>query len=165
MFREELEDLKNEHLRRLCIINVLKDESQDIALFSGRVDAKKCSESFEHWIDLKSVDTAYICGPEPLMLTIAAALKEHGLDEQQIRFELFASGQPGRARKRAVTSDDSIADVVARTTLDGESVLSLWRRIPACLKRHWPISWMPHILARLVFALPARQSSGKVRLR
>ena len=37
------------------------------------------------------------------MLAIAGALKEHGLADEQIKFELFASGQPGRAKKRVVS--------------------------------------------------------------
>ena len=36
------------------------------------------------------------------MLAIAGALQEHGLADAQIKFELFASGQPGRAKQRAV---------------------------------------------------------------
>ena len=37
------------------------------------------------------------------MLTIAEALQRHGLPEEQIKFELFASRQPGRAKKRVVS--------------------------------------------------------------
>ena len=63
MFREELEDLKNIYLGRLTIIHILETEGQDIDLFTGRVDEKKCALLFKHWIDINSVDTAYICGP------------------------------------------------------------------------------------------------------
>ena len=102
MFREELEDLKNRYLGRLSILHVLESEAQEIDLFTGRVDAAKCAALFRAWIDLPSVDTAFICGPEPMMLAIAGALKEHGLADAQIKFELFASGQPGRAKQRVV---------------------------------------------------------------
>ena len=98
MFREELEDLKNRHLGRLSIVHVLESEAQDIDLFTGRVDAEKCAQLFRTWIDIASIDTAFICGPEPMMLAIAGALREHGLADEQIKFELFASGQPGRAK-------------------------------------------------------------------
>ncbi|WP_162654735.1 2Fe-2S iron-sulfur cluster-binding protein [Lentilitoribacter sp. Alg239-R112] len=121
MFREELEDLKNEYLDRLSIIHVLEDDSQDIELFSGRIDADKCAGLFEHWIDLENVDTAYICGPEPMMLTVSDALKANGLNKDQIRFELFASGQQGRAKKRAASADAQTADVSAKITLAGET--------------------------------------------
>ena len=104
MFREELEDLKNLHLGRLSVIHVLEQEGQEIDLFTGRIDARKMDDLFRAWIDPTSVDMAFICGPEPMMLAIAASLRDHGLDDAQIKFELFASGQPGRARAPAVSA-------------------------------------------------------------
>ena len=104
MFREEIEDLKNLHMGRLTVIHVLESDAQDIELFTGRVTEEKCAAIFEHWIDLSKIDTAFICGPEPMMLGIAKALEVHGLDKSQIKFELFASSQPGRA-KRAVSPE------------------------------------------------------------
>jgi len=103
MFREELEDLKNIHLGRFTVLHVLESESQEIDLFTGRVDAEKMKALFTHWIDAKSVDAAFICGPEPMMLAIAAALRDHGLSDAQIKFELFASGQPGRSKAKLVS--------------------------------------------------------------
>ena len=100
MFREDLEDLKNLYLGRFSVLHVLETEAQDIDLFTGRIDAAKCAALFKGWIDIASVDIAFICGPEPMMLAIAAALREHGLADDQIKFELFASGQPGRAQRR-----------------------------------------------------------------
>lgn len=96
MFREELDDLKNQYMTRLTVLHVLESGDQDIDLFSGRVDADKCAALFRHWVDIKTVDTAFICGPEPMMLAIAGALKDHGLTEGQIKFELFGASQQGR---------------------------------------------------------------------
>lgn len=121
MFREELEDLKNTYLGRLSVIHMLEGEAQDIDLFSGRIDGEKIKGLFKHWIDADSVDTAFICGPEPMMLAIAAALREHGLNDTQIKFELFASGQQGRAKTKAVsrTAIAAGSGVEATVTLDG----------------------------------------------
>ncbi len=121
MFREELEDLKNTYLDRFSIIHVLETEAQDIDLFTGRVDADKLKELFSGWIDPKSVDTAFICGPEPMMLAIAASLRDHGLTDAQIKFELFASSQPGRARAKPVAAADPGrgTTTAATVTLDG----------------------------------------------
>ncbi|MGF3026226.1 1,2-phenylacetyl-CoA epoxidase subunit PaaE [Methylobacterium aquaticum] len=121
MFREELDDLKNTYLGRLAIVHVLESETQDIDLFTGRIDAAKCAALFRLWVDVASVDTAFICGPEPMMLSIAASLREHGLSEAQIKFELFASGQPGRATARAASSSVSASDApcAVTVTLDG----------------------------------------------
>ncbi|MBV7397222.1 2Fe-2S iron-sulfur cluster-binding protein [Mameliella sediminis] len=123
MFREELEDLKNLYMGRLNIIHVLESDAQDIELFQGRVDAEKCAALFDHWIDVNAVDTAFICGPEPMMLGIAKALKDHGLSEDQIKFELFASAQPGRLERKARDAEagTGAARTQASVTLDGTS--------------------------------------------
>ena len=113
MFKEELEDLKNQFMGRLTILHILETEAQDIELFQGRVDGEKCGLLFKHWIDITAMDTAFICGPEPMMLAIADALRAHGLRDEQIKFELFAAPQHGRLeqRKTAVTSADKIIEV------------------------------------------------------
>ena len=122
MFREELEDLKNRYMGRFNVIHILESDAQEIDLFTGLVDAEKCAQLFKHWIDIQHVDTAFICGPEPMMLGIAKALRDHGLDDSQIKFELFASAQPGRAPKKvgkAVKAGDTGTQAVI--TLDGAS--------------------------------------------
>lgn len=106
MFREELEDLKNRHMQRLTVLHVLESGDQDIDLFSGRIDAEKCKALFAHWIDVGSVDLSLICGPEPMMKTIAAALEENGLPKDRIKYELFTGSQEGqlaRARRAKTT--------------------------------------------------------------
>lgn len=123
MFREELEDLKNTYLGRFSVIHVLESEAQDIDLFTGRIDADKMTALFKGWIDPTKITTAFICGPEPMMLTIAQSLRDHGLDDSQIKFELFASSQPGRAKKRAVSTAQTQSGEVteATVTLDGST--------------------------------------------
>ncbi|OFX06375.1 MAG: phenylacetic acid degradation protein [Alphaproteobacteria bacterium RIFCSPHIGHO2_12_FULL_63_12] len=107
MFREELEDLKNLHMGRLNIVHVLENESADIDLFSGRLDREKCDALFSRWINVKGADLAFICGPEPMMLAVSESLKAHGMNESAIKFELFASAHPGRAKKKSAA--DGIA--------------------------------------------------------
>ncbi|WP_299044999.1 2Fe-2S iron-sulfur cluster-binding protein [uncultured Tateyamaria sp.] len=119
MFREELEDLKNRYMGRLTLIHVL-ETGQDIDLFSGRVDQDKCALLFKSWINVGAVDTAFICGPEPMMLAIAEALEAHGLSKDQIKFELFGAGQQGRLAKKAVTARaEGAPDTTVKITLDG----------------------------------------------
>lgn len=101
MFREELEDLKNIYMGRLNIVHILESEAADIDLFSGRLDRAKCDELFSRWVEVEGADLAFICGPEPMMLAVSEALKAHGMDEGAIKFELFASAHPGKAKKKA----------------------------------------------------------------
>ena len=120
MFREELEDLKNSHLGRFSVIHVLETEAQDIDLFSGRIDAAKCAGLFRGWVDIGAVDVAFICGPEPMMLAVAQALREHGLDDARIKFELFASAPRRVKHVVAAKAGGGRADLCRATvTLDG----------------------------------------------
>ena len=99
MFREELEDLKNRYMGRLTVIHIL-ESGQDMELFEGRIDQAKCDALFKHWIQIDNIDTAFICGPEPMMLAIAEALKTNGPTDEQIKFELFSESQQGRLAKQ-----------------------------------------------------------------
>ena len=121
MFREELEDLKNLHLGRLSILHVIEAEAQEIDLFTGRVDRAKCDALFAHWIDVADADCAFVCGPEPMMLAVADALKAHGMPSDRIKFELFATGQPGRAKRRVAAGEAGTGggQTTATITLDG----------------------------------------------
>ena len=120
MFREELEDLKNQFMGRFNVLHILESDAQDIDLFQGRIDEAKCAELFERWVDVRRVDTAFICGPEPMMLGITKSLKDHGLTDDQIKFELFKSAQTGRLTKRKTfKSGSDVKPVQASVVIDG----------------------------------------------
>ena len=121
MFREDLEDLKDAYMARFSVLHVLKADAQEIDLFTGRIDRDKLTALFASWIDISAIDTAFICGPEPLMKVIAESLKEHGLTDDQIKYELFASAQPGRAKLKAVSKNVAAegAQTELTVTLDG----------------------------------------------
>ena len=120
MFREELEDLKNTYMGRLSILHILETES-DIDLFSGRMDRDKCDALFKSWVDVSDTDVAFICGPEPMMLAVADRLKAHGVAEQNIKYELFASsprGSGAKPKKGAAMSADA-AQCELTISIDG----------------------------------------------
>ena len=120
MFKEELEELKNSYMDRFNIVHILSDESQEIDLFKGRIDDEKCTALFEKWIDITTITTAYICGPEQMMQTVAANLEQHGLPAEHIRFELFASAQKGRLKKPIVDSSTTDHGIKGQLKIDGE---------------------------------------------
>jgi ring-1,2-phenylacetyl-CoA epoxidase subunit PaaE len=121
MFREELEDLKNLYMGRLAVIHVLESDAQEIDLFTGRIDADKCRDLFAYWIDIASVDTAFICGPQPMMLAISTTLQGHGLTKEQIKFELFNASQKGQAkvRPKVAGTDKARHQVAVTISIDG----------------------------------------------
>ncbi len=118
MFREELEDLKNENLARLNIIHVLKNDPQGIDLFTGRIDAEKLDAMFKTWVPVASADAAFICGPKPAMETIADRLQAHGMPKGAIKYELFAAAQTGQLPQKDLP-DDTAKGATATVILDG----------------------------------------------
>ena len=120
MFREALEDLKNLNLGRLSILHVLETDAQEVELFTGRLDEPKCAELFRRFVDPASLHAAFLCGPEPMMLAASHALRALGVAEDRIKFELFASVQPGRApRKAAAPASEGGESCEVSLTLDG----------------------------------------------
>ncbi|MDU8910620.1 1,2-phenylacetyl-CoA epoxidase subunit PaaE [Aestuariicoccus sp. MJ-SS9] len=128
MFRDELEDLKNRYMDRLSVLHILETDTQEIDLFTGRIDAEKCAALFRHWIDIDAIDTAFICGPEPMMLAIAEALRAHGLSDDRIKYELFKSAQPGRLPQKTLSAAEEQAETRARVILDGTARSFAMRR-------------------------------------
>lgn len=120
MFREELEDLKNLYLERFSMLHILETEAQEIDLFTGRLDEEKCDLLFKGWIEAGNADMAFICGPEPMMLAVAASLRRHGLGDERIKFELFASPRRSTPPRQSIKAKDDGADICrASITLDG----------------------------------------------
>ncbi|MEM8799869.1 MAG: 1,2-phenylacetyl-CoA epoxidase subunit PaaE [Pseudomonadota bacterium] len=119
MFREALEDLKNQYMQRFSVIHILEQDAADAELFNGRVDGAKCDQLFAHWIDVRAIDTAFICGPEPMMLAVSERLQHHGLDKADIKFELFKSTPPAKARLKSSTNANEKRQVRATIILDG----------------------------------------------
>ncbi|WP_310620096.1 2Fe-2S iron-sulfur cluster-binding protein [Flexibacterium corallicola] len=121
MFREELADLKNQYMDRFSVVHILESEQQEVDFFFGLIDASKMKRLFETLIEPSAVDMAFICGPEPMMLTIADGLRRHGLSEDKIKFELFSSSQQGKAKSpikaKRVNGREVICEV--SLTIDG----------------------------------------------
>lgn len=122
MFREELEELKNAHMQRVSLTHILSREQQDMELFNGRIGKEKCGQLFRYWLDVRSVDTAFICGPQAMMLEVADSLAEHGLDRRAIKFELFTTAEAARHKGGPGADSGRRADLChATVVLDGRA--------------------------------------------
>ncbi|THG85303.1 phenylacetate-CoA oxygenase/reductase subunit PaaK [Pseudomonas sp. A-1] len=126
IFREQLEDLKNQYLDRLNLIFVFSREQQDIDLYNGRIDAAKCDALFARWVDAPNLDAAFICGPVEMTECVRDALRRHDLINERIHFELFTAGTPGAAaekraaREAAARTSGAVSHVTV--TSDGRSM-------------------------------------------
>ncbi len=104
MFRDELQDLKDTYLERLSLTFVMSREGQDIELFSGRIDRAKCDALFATWIDLQTVDVAFVCGPQAMSQAVRESLLAHGLASENVKVELFVADGTTRAQSASPRS-------------------------------------------------------------
>lgn len=122
IFREEIEALKNKYMQRLSVYHILSREQMDAELFNGRITAEKCAEFCNTLIDIKTIDEAFICGPEDMILSVKDKLSTLGMDTHNIHIELFTSpDQPKATHEKWVTEHAADAVPMSKViiTLDG----------------------------------------------
>ncbi len=91
MFREDLADLKNQHMARFQLIHILSREQRDVEILNGRITNRKGAELCEHLLDLKRVDEFFLCGPEGMVSEVARGLRRNDIEEEKIHLELFGA--------------------------------------------------------------------------
>jgi ring-1,2-phenylacetyl-CoA epoxidase subunit PaaE len=121
IFRDELSDLKDTYLERLKITYVMSREQQDIELFNGRITHDKAAQFLQHWIDIADIDTAFICGPEDMMLGVSAALQEAGMDKADIKIELFAASIPKHQHQARAAAGAGHQQTEVTVIMDGNA--------------------------------------------
>lgn len=122
MFREELEDMKDRHMRRLSVVHLLSREAQDVELFNGRIDGARITElAGRGLIDVAAADGIFLCGPGEMIDEVSIALKALGVEEDRIRFERFTpSGDAPAPRARSARAQEAAeAGVEIEVVLDG----------------------------------------------
>jgi ring-1,2-phenylacetyl-CoA epoxidase subunit PaaE len=96
IFRAAIEDLKDRYLTRLSVFHVLSREQQDVAALNGRLDADKARLLLRHIVPADTVDHVLVCGPQPMIEDLAAALPTLGFTPDQVHVERFTPGLGGR---------------------------------------------------------------------
>jgi ferredoxin-NADP reductase len=89
MFRAELDDLESRYADRLEILHVLSQDPHHVPELRGIIDRDK----LEHWLattlNPADVDEWFLCGPIGMTNTARDTLTEHGVNPDNIHFELF----------------------------------------------------------------------------
>ena len=97
MFLDEVHDLKDRFPERLQIVHVLSRESQDVELFSGRLDGDRLRRILDALLPANEVDDWFLCGPQQMVEELRATITEAGGDPGRIHSELFHADPVPRA--------------------------------------------------------------------
>ncbi len=114
IFKEELEALKNKYMSRFRIVHVLSRELTDATINHGRIDADKCDALFTKHIEIDA-DEFFLCGPEAMIFCVRDFLKNKGVDEKKIHFELFTS--PNEKRITRNDKQETVEEHVAKSKI------------------------------------------------
>lgn len=138
MFREELEQLKNQYMSRFQLIHILSQEKRDTEILNGRINNKKGAELTQYLLDLPGTDEFFLCGPESMISEVSRGLRGAGIDEARIHYELFGASAHDAAivvekhRERARRLGGKICLVTVKSdgretsfelSADGENIL------------------------------------------
>src|SRR3954466_10653246 len=134
IFKDALDDLKDEHLARFDVIHVFSREQQQIPLLNGRLTGEKLRALSKTLLDIPSYDEIFVCGPEPMTLEARDTLVELGAAPTHVHLELFGSVAPSAPRPHAETTDRKQLTFVyngVKTDVEAhpdDTVLEAWAR-------------------------------------
>ena len=118
MFIEDLYALKNRYPERLQLNFVFSREDQEFAIASGRLDADKVRELWEHFCTRLKPAEAYVCGPDTMISAVTETLIDLGMDAAHVHSERF--GVPRDAGKELPDAAVKAADHATVTVvMDG----------------------------------------------
>ncbi|MDN7352767.1 1,2-phenylacetyl-CoA epoxidase subunit PaaE [Acetobacter senegalensis] len=122
LFREMLEDLKDQFMERFSIFHVFSKEQQDIPALNGRLDAEKIRTILLHVLPTETLDHVFVCGPSGMTDDALSVLQDAGVAEDKIHIERFISTFSGKPRLRQKITSEQAAQtgVVATLIVDGK---------------------------------------------
>ena len=119
IFKEEIEQLRNQFFGRLEIFYFLTREQRDIELLNGRFTPEKIQQLAAQVFDVDEVNEVFVCGPEEMIFMIQDELVKLGLPKDRVHFELFVSGLSEEDKKRTEAAMAKRKDGTQITILDG----------------------------------------------
>jgi ring-1,2-phenylacetyl-CoA epoxidase subunit PaaE len=119
IFKEEIEQLKNQYFNRFEIFHFLTKEHRSVELFNGRFTSEKLKVITKNIIDIPSTDDCFICGPEEMIFLLRDELVSAGLSKDKIHYELFISGIKEEDKLKAIQILEKKVEGTEITIIDG----------------------------------------------
>ncbi|NBC58334.1 ferredoxin--NADP reductase [Mesohalobacter halotolerans] len=90
IFFEELLALKKHYPERLFVENIYSQTREDNAHF-GRIEKPTVNYALKNKYSGIDFSEYFLCGPEPMIEHVQEVLRDNGIDESKIKYELFYS--------------------------------------------------------------------------
>lgn len=119
IFKEEIEQLKNEFFERFQVFYFLTKEQRDIPFLNGRFDKEKLAVLTKTFIDIPDTQHAFICGPQDMIFLIRDELQAAGMPKDTIHYELFYTGSSEEENKHIAEVLEQRIDGTQVTIIDG----------------------------------------------
>lgn len=114
MFHTEILELQKKYKDRLFVEFIYSRKLENEALF-GRIERSTVNLLLKNKFKDRTFNSFYLCGPEPMIDEVSSTLKENGINEKQILFELFNTAEKGLLTKKhdgdtqvTITLDDEV---------------------------------------------------------
>jgi ring-1,2-phenylacetyl-CoA epoxidase subunit PaaE len=90
IFFNEILDLKKDYPEQFFVENIYSQTREDDAHF-GRIEKPTINYALKNKYSGIDFSEYFLCGPEPMIEHVQEVLKENGIKDQQIKYELFYS--------------------------------------------------------------------------
>lgn len=90
IFFDDILQLHHQYLDRFILQEVFSQSEKEDALF-GRIEKSTVDFILKNKYKHITIDAFYLCGPEAMITTVSDALKENGIDNATIHYELFTA--------------------------------------------------------------------------
>ena len=106
IFYSELLVLKSKYPIRFKLEFVFS-QSDEKNTFFGRIDKNTVEYIVKDKYKNLKLDLFYLCGPETMTTATSEALQKHGIEKDNIHFELFTTSTPIEALKTTTTNENA----------------------------------------------------------
>lgn len=111
IFYNQLHDLQLKYVGRFFVHYVFSQQKADDQLF-GRIEKSTVNFVLKNKHKEKEFDKFYLCGPEEMINTVSAVLKENNVKEKDIKFELFSASSSENEIQKSLEGHTKITVLV-----------------------------------------------------
>lgn len=119
IFKEDIEQIKNQYFERFHVFYFLTKEQRDIPFLNGRFDKEKLGILTKSFIDIEDTSDVFICGPQEMIFLIRDELVAAGMSGENIHYELFFSGKTPESDENTSKVLEHKMDGTQVTIIDG----------------------------------------------